>query len=271
METRSRTLPSSPSWDPEEKETALLLKFWVPTWRNRTKRKQKILHPALLRGKEWCSHHLLKSRIQRLRVARLRDAACPGASRAWQGRRRAAPVSCGQLHAAAVVQAAVVAELERRWRQQEGALGDEQTEGLQPAVGWRQQRTAGAGCDETPPSASVRRRTVGQSPPPLRRIGRPGRSGSPGSGACRTPSYPPRSATGGAPGPLMWTSSDPGPAPWLSSPLVRGPSLCAVPASHLGQHHPRAAVLSLGLVDLQEGHGVQGGSGLSSSAVSLGR
>ncbi len=131
-------------------------------WRNRTKRKQKILHPALLRGKEWCSHHLLKSRIQRLRVARLRDAACPGASRAWQGRRRAAPVSCGQLHAAAVVQAAVVAELERRWRQQEGALGDEQTEGLQPAVGWRQQRTAGAGCVETPPSASVRRRTVGQ-------------------------------------------------------------------------------------------------------------
>ncbi len=55
----------------------------------------------------------------------------------------------------AVVQAAVVAELERRWRQQEGALGDEQTEGLQPAVGWRQQQTAGAGCDETPPSASV--------------------------------------------------------------------------------------------------------------------
>ncbi len=123
------------------------------------------------------------------------------------------PVSCGQLHAAAIVQAAVVAELERRWRQHEGTLGDEQTEGLQPAVGWRQQRTAGAGCDETPPSASVRRRTVGQSPPPLRRIGRPGRSGSPGNGACRTPSYPPRSATGGAPGPLMWTSSDPGPAP----------------------------------------------------------
>ncbi len=28
VETKSRTLPSSPSWDPEEKETALLLKFW---------------------------------------------------------------------------------------------------------------------------------------------------------------------------------------------------------------------------------------------------
>ncbi len=137
--------------------------------------------------------------------------------------------------------------------------------------GWRQQRTAGAGCDETPPSASVRRRTVGQSPPPLRRIGRPGRSGSPGSGACRTPSYPPRSATGGAPGPLMWTSSDPGPAPWLSSPLARGPSLCA-----FLQHTWVSITLvqlfqRLGLVDLQEGHGVQGGSGLSSSTVSLGR
>ncbi len=100
-------------------------------WRNRTKRKQKILHPALLRGKEWCGHHLLKSRIQRLRVARLRDAACPGASRAWQGRRRAAPVSCSQLHAAAVVQAAVVAELEaaggRPRRRADGGA----------AVGWR--------------------------------------------------------------------------------------------------------------------------------------
>ncbi len=178
----------------------------------RTEQKgNKILHPALLQGKEWCGHHLLKSRIQRLRVARLRDAACPGASQAWQGRRRAAPLSCGQLHAAAVVKAAASAELERRWRQQEGALGDEQTEGLQLVVGWRQQRTVGPGCDETPPPASVRRRTGGQSPLPLRRIGRPGRSGSPESDACRTPSYPPRSATGGAPGPLMWTSSDPGP------------------------------------------------------------
>ncbi len=42
-----------------------------------------------------------------------------------------------------------VAEQERRWRQQEGALSNEQTEELQPAVGWRQQRTAGAGCVET--------------------------------------------------------------------------------------------------------------------------
>ncbi len=79
--------------------------------------------------------HLLKSRIQGPRVARLRDATCPGASRAWQGWRWAAPLSCGQLYAAGIVKAAAEAELERRWRQQEGSLGDEQTEELQPAVG----------------------------------------------------------------------------------------------------------------------------------------
>ncbi len=150
------------------------------------------------------------------------------------GQRRAAPLSCGQLHAVAVVKAAAEAELERRWRPQEGALGDEQTEGLQPAVGWRQQRTAGAGYVETPPSAAVRRRTVGQSPPPLRRTGRPGRSGRLRNEVCQTPSYPPRSAIGGTPGAPTWTSSDPGPAP----------SLCAVPAIQLGQHHPRATALT---------------------------
>ncbi len=37
----------------------------------------KILHPALFRGKEWCYRHLLKSRIQRLRVARPRDGRLP--------------------------------------------------------------------------------------------------------------------------------------------------------------------------------------------------
>ncbi len=119
VETGSRALPSSPSWDPEKKETALFLRFWVPlagepVAEQNKKREQNILHPALLRGKEWCGHHLLKSRIQRLRVARLRNAACPGASRAWQGQRRAAPLSCGQLHAVAVVKAAAEAELERR-------------------------------------------------------------------------------------------------------------------------------------------------------------
>ncbi len=91
-----------------------------------------------------------------------------------------------------------------------------------------------AGYVETPPSAAVRRRTVGQSPPPLRRTGRPGRSGRLRNEVCQTPSYPPRSAIGGTPGAPTWTSSDPGPAP----------SLCAVPAIQLGQHHPRATALT---------------------------
>ncbi len=87
METVSRALPSSPSWDPEKKETALFLRFWVPLARGpeaeQNKEETKDYPPGPPPGKEWCSHHLLKSRIQRLRVARLSDAAFPGASWAW--------------------------------------------------------------------------------------------------------------------------------------------------------------------------------------------
>ncbi len=46
------------------------------------------------------------------------------------------------------------------------------------------------------PPASVRWRTAGQSSPLRRRRGLPGRSGSPGSGACRTHPYPPGPAIG---------------------------------------------------------------------------
>ncbi len=54
-------------------------------YRNKTKREQKTLHPSLLWGKERCGHQLLKSRIQSLRFAHLRGAACPTAFQAWQG------------------------------------------------------------------------------------------------------------------------------------------------------------------------------------------
>ncbi len=133
----------------------------------------------------------------------------------------------------AAVKAAAVAELERRWRPQEGGLCDEQTGGLQPAKSWRQKQTTGTRCVETPPSASVQRKTVGKNSPQLRRIGQPGRSGSPRSDACQSPSYPPRSAIGGSPGPPRCTLTFP-------SLLRRGLSLCAVPASHQVQHHPHA-------------------------------
>ncbi len=69
-------------------------------------------------------------------------------------------LSCGQIHATAAAKTAV-AELERRWRPQESALGDEEIEGLQPVARWRQCKTAGAGYVETFPSASEQRRTVG--------------------------------------------------------------------------------------------------------------
>ncbi len=82
---------------------------------------------------------------------------------------------------------------------------------------------------------------AGQSSPTRRRRGLPGRSGSPGSGACRTHSYLSGPAIGGVPGPPEWTSSDRGTALWLSLPKGQGPSLCAVPASNLGQNCPHTA------------------------------
>ncbi len=62
------------SSNPEMIETALLFKIWG---RNRNKRKQRIYHSASLRGKDRCSHHLLKSSPNHLRVAR------PRASCSW--------------------------------------------------------------------------------------------------------------------------------------------------------------------------------------------
>ncbi len=173
VETGSRALPSSPSWDPEKKETALFLKFFTT---GRTEQKG---------NKRFSSRPSSGEGVVRSPSPEEQDPEAPG--RPSQGCRLP-------------------------WRFTSLAGAEAKTKGLQPAVGYRQLRTAGAGCDETPPSAFVRWRNVGQSPPPFHRIGQPGRSGSPGSDACRTPSYPPRSAIGGAPGPLMWTSCDPGPA-----------------------------------------------------------
>ncbi len=68
-----------PSSDLEMTETALLLKIWVPLAAGpaaEQKEKNKgFTTPALLRGKERCSHHLLKSSPNHLRVARPRASA----------------------------------------------------------------------------------------------------------------------------------------------------------------------------------------------------
>ncbi len=65
-----RAPPSSPSWDPEKKETALFFRFWVPlTGRPVEEQNQKGTKDSPPGPPpDWCGHHLLKSRIQRLRV-----------------------------------------------------------------------------------------------------------------------------------------------------------------------------------------------------------
>ncbi len=74
-EAGRRTLSSHGPENPEEKEIAFFEKVGQ-SWRNRNKMKQKILLPALHRGKERrCSRRLLrKSKLQHLRVARIRAA-----------------------------------------------------------------------------------------------------------------------------------------------------------------------------------------------------
>ncbi len=71
-EAGCRTLSSYKPESPEEMEIA----FSLRKWGTETKKKRRILLPALLRGKERrCSRRLLrKSKLQHLRVARIRAA-----------------------------------------------------------------------------------------------------------------------------------------------------------------------------------------------------
>ncbi len=105
VETGSRALPSSPSWDPEKKETALM-KFWVPLARGPVAEQNKNSPPGPPPGEGVVLSPSPEEQDPEAPGRRPRDAAYPGTSQAWQGRRRAAPLSCGQLHAAAIVKAA---------------------------------------------------------------------------------------------------------------------------------------------------------------------
>ncbi len=49
------------------------------------KKKQRILHPALLRGREWCVHHLPKSQHLHPWVIRLRSACSYACRLVWRG------------------------------------------------------------------------------------------------------------------------------------------------------------------------------------------
>ncbi len=188
-EAGRRTLSSHGPENPEEKEIALTLKRWVPLdqRRNRNKTKQKILLPALHRGKERrCSRRLLrKSKLQHLRVARVRAALSTfwttwGLAGTW-----GAPLSCERLDAPAYV--SIRPGAERLWRTQEGAHGDGQTEAWPRGQRWMVHH-AGAGCAGSPRSAAVPPRTAGRSPRRCRRTALPGRWGRRESVPCRRPS-----------------------------------------------------------------------------------
>ncbi len=52
---------------------------------NKNKTKQKIIHPALLRGREWCGHHLLMSSLLHLWVSHLRASCTCTCCQVWRG------------------------------------------------------------------------------------------------------------------------------------------------------------------------------------------
>ncbi len=87
--------------------------------RNRNKTKQKILLPALYRGKERCSRRLLrKSKLQHLRVARVRAASSTSWTTWGLAGTRGAPLSCERLDAPAYV--SIRPGVVQLWRTQEG-------------------------------------------------------------------------------------------------------------------------------------------------------
>ncbi len=91
----------SPSRDPETEETALKLSFGYRWLLGQRRNKNKILHPALLRGRERCSHHLPMSSLLPLWVARLRASCTCACRQVWRGPGRAGRPACDRLHDAA--------------------------------------------------------------------------------------------------------------------------------------------------------------------------
>ncbi len=123
------------------------------------KTKQKIIHPALLWGRERCTHHLPTSSLLHPWVARLRVSCSCAYHQVWRGPGWAGHPACDRLHNAAWWK--VPAAAWERGPLQGGSHGNEQAEGLQP--GWKQQVSSGAWCVWSPQSASVLPRTAGQS------------------------------------------------------------------------------------------------------------
>ncbi len=207
-----------------------------------TKTKQKILLPALHRGKERrCSRRLPEKEQTPTSPGCPRQGPLrrlPGRLGAWLGR--------GGRHSPArgsTDRPMCRFGLGRSgfWRTQEGAHGDGQTEAWPGGSGgWcitpGQDVLDRLGLLRVPP------RTAGRSPRRCHRTALPGRWRRRESVPCRRSSSLPGWARDGAPGPPWWTSPSRGTVPWLSSLVEQSQSPCAAPASTPGRYYPHAPV-----------------------------
>ncbi len=160
---------------------------------------------------------LRKSKLQHLRVARVRAASSTSWTTWGLAGTRGAPLSCERLDAPAYV--SIWPGAEQLWRTQEGTHGDGQTEAWPRGQRWMVHH-AGAGCAGSPRSAAVPPRTAGRSPRRCRRTALPGRCGV--EKACLVDilhlcQVEPEMAH---PGPPWLTSPSRVTAPWLSSSFV---------------------------------------------------
>ncbi len=186
-----RTLSSHGPENPEEMEIALSLRRWVPLALGpAVEQKQNETEnspPGPPPREGWrCSRHLLrKSKLQHLRVARVRAASSTSWTTWGLAGTQGVPLSCERLDAPAYV--SIRPGAEQLWRTQEGAHGDGQTEAWLRGQRWMVHH-AGAGCAGSPRSAAVPPRTAGRSPRWCRRTALPGRLGHRESVPCRHPS-----------------------------------------------------------------------------------
>ncbi len=236
------TVHHSSSWDPETEETAPLLKFWVPLAAGpaaeKKKTKQRILHPALLRGREWCGHHLPTSSSLHLWVARLRASCTCACRRVWRGPGRAGRSVCDRL--------------------------------TTPHGGRLLPRRGSGGGHRGAPTATSRLRGCSRSGSSrgfhpahdvldrlslllcCRKLLAQLSTASPKRPVCDTgafrnwtfsaPSCQWDTARDGAPGPQAWTSHDPETVRSPSSLGARGPSQHAAHVELPGRAHPRAGL-----------------------------
>ncbi len=212
-------------------------------WASIKKKKKlnKTLHSALLRRREWCSHHLPTSSLLHLWIAHLRASCICACRQIWWGPEWAGRPACNRLLDAAWWKAPAAAW--ERGQPQEGAHSEEQAEGLQPE--WKQQISSGARCVWSPLSAIVLPKTAGQSSRQHRRRGQSATRKHAGTVTIPAPSCPPDTSRDGAPGPQAWTSHGPETVRSPSSLGVRGPSQHTACVELPGRDHPHAGLSGL--------------------------